>query len=143
MPKAGVNKTGIYLLIFILIFLLSQIRCYSWFTVWVKTGSNPAYINRLRSHTRKKNFKTSGKFKLYSTNSYVLQNKFQLIWYCLTLLGLVFVTLSNLAELFLKRSSCVIENEGEWKRIGMGKERGRRAKNLLSKLLVIYSLGEA
>ena len=30
---------------------LSVIRCYTWFSTWITTGSNPADINRFRSHT--------------------------------------------------------------------------------------------
>ena len=33
---------------------LSVIRCYTWFSVWLRTDFNPADINRFRSHIEKK-----------------------------------------------------------------------------------------
>ena len=47
------NKTGINFMIFILIYIknLSVIRCFTCFSMLLRTGSNPADINRFESHT--------------------------------------------------------------------------------------------
>ena len=56
-PKAQANKTGINLMIYILIFVKSVTRCYAWFSsVWLRTGSNPADIIRFRSHTARNKY---------------------------------------------------------------------------------------
>ena len=50
-PKARTNKTGIN---FNICGKLSLIRCYIHdFSVWLRTGSNPADINQFQSHTGK------------------------------------------------------------------------------------------
>ena len=49
MPKARDNKTGFYIMIFILIFVENWIQYDTIhdLSVWLRTGSNPADINRL------------------------------------------------------------------------------------------------
>ena len=54
-PKARANKPGIIFMIFNFIFVEN---CLSYnvihdFSVWLGTGSNPADVNRFRSHTVK------------------------------------------------------------------------------------------
>ena len=52
MPKVRDNKTDINFMIF-LIFVENCLKLYSLhnFAVWLRTGSNPAGINRLQIHT--------------------------------------------------------------------------------------------
>ena len=52
-PKAWDNKTGIKLKIFILIFTENclQYDAIHDFSLWLRTGSNPADSNRFQSHT--------------------------------------------------------------------------------------------
>ena len=54
-PKARADKTDINIMIFILIYVehfLSFDAIHN-FSVWLRTGSNPADSNRFRSHTGK------------------------------------------------------------------------------------------
>ena len=53
--KAQANKTGIDFMIFILIFVENclQYDAIHDFSVWLRTGSYPADINRFRIHTGK------------------------------------------------------------------------------------------
>ena len=63
----GVNKIGIDLMIFILIFLANclQYDAIHDFSVWLITGSNSADINRFRSHRKLyKTLKKKSNFQL-------------------------------------------------------------------------------
>ena len=49
--KPQANKTGIDIMIFILLFVkISAIRALHIFSVWLRTSSDPLYINRFQSH---------------------------------------------------------------------------------------------
>ena len=49
------NKTGMNLIIIIFMFVENSMQYYTlhYFSVWLRTGYNPADINRFRSHTGK------------------------------------------------------------------------------------------